>query len=156
MLLIEDKREGYVVSKNNYKGWVTAILKGARSTYTNYTFEQIQADTPDDELEVIYDFDVYYEKYHKPYELSLQKEWKEITEEQYYEMLECLPPWRWRKIDSNISCFAVSECYTMSLHSFCLEVTTEEGLKYFSALRSIYTSDESIANNFKQQYYGNN
>lgn len=152
MLLIEDKREGFVVSKNNYTGWTHSIMCGTKSIYSKLTFEEIQAKNPEEELEVIYSFDEYYDRYAKPYELRLQEEWQEISEDFYYEALECLPPRRWRKIASDIECFACSECYTMSLHSFYLNVTTPDGPKYYSALRSIFEKDETIAENFQKQF----
>lgn len=86
-------------------------------------------------------FDDYYQNYEKPYLESLQKPFQEITEEKYYDLLECLPPKRWTQDDSTgINFFFLSEAYTSHLHS-C--VVRYEG-KYYVALRSILDSTKKI------------
>lgn len=111
-LLIEDKRVQYVVDKNNFKGYAKTTLRGAKCPYTGKSDKDFL-----NEGFLVYDsWDKFYYKFLVPYLQSLQGEWKEISEDDYYEMLECLPPTRWREIAEGISCFACSEALTYYLH----------------------------------------
>lgn len=48
---------------------------------------------------------------------SLVTGWEGITEERWYEMLEVLPPMKWRDIGHKVNCFFVCEAYFATLHS---------------------------------------
>ena len=150
MLLIENKVQSVVVSRINYQGYIKSSLVGGVSLYTGKNLKQMREEEPEEDYEEI-SYDELYEKYTKPYLDSLQKPWNEITEDYWWEMLECLPPLRWRDISIGVNCFAISEAYTCSLHSHFLKVNINGEKKYYSALRSIYDSDEKILKDFKKQ-----
>ena len=82
------------------------------------------------------------------YKDSLCWNWEAISEEAYYNLLECVPPKRWRNIptvDSKlINVFAVGECYTLDLHTHCVLF---EG-RHFKALAPIGVDDITLANKF--------
>ena len=141
MLLIEDKRERYVVDKNNFRGSVRSILYGQKCPYSGKTEQNYLS-----QGYVIYDsWDIFYDEMIQPYLLSLQEPWVEISEERYDNMLNCLPPMRWRDIASGINCFAICEALTYDLHSFYLRVTNGKFIKYYTAVRRIREKDSVIA-----------
>lgn len=82
-----------------------------------------------------------YEDYFEPYNKSLQKPFKEITEESFYESFNCLPPMRCTQINDGFL-FFVSECYTADLYDCCIKYKG----KYFSALRSKFAKIEDLIN----------
>jgi hypothetical protein len=75
------------------------------------------------------------------YEQSLCKPFEEITEEKYWDLLECLPPERY-----NGNSFFMSECYYGTLYRFCFRLNG----KYYSALRSIFLTNEEISAQIKE------
>lgn len=76
----------------------------------------------------------------KEYTEKLCGDWTEITEEQYEEMLNVLPPLYWYS-----GGFFISEAYYGTLHTFCQKY---EG-KYYESLQSIFTSREKIIESLK-------
>lgn len=84
---------------------------------------------------------------------SLCESWEPITEDEYYDLLECVPPKRWRNIDTGINVFAVGECYTMDLYTHCIYDKTLN--KYFKALRPIGSTDIHLLNDY-QGFINNN
>ena len=71
---------------------------------------------------------------------SLIDDFKEITEEKFYDLLECLPPKRWHTHEK-VEIFFICEAYTADLHTCCVSYKG----KHFSALRSIREESQSIA-----------
>lgn len=141
MLLIEDKRERYVVDEKNFKGSVVSILYGTGCPYSGNT----ESYYLEKGFKIYETFESFYKEIYEPFLLSLQEEWKEISEEKYYEMLECLPPLRWRDIASGINCFAICEAFSNNLHSFYIRVTNGKFIKYYTAVRRITEKDSVIA-----------
>lgn len=93
------------------------------------------------------DWDVFYKDWYEPYLIGLQKDWEEITEERYWEMLEVLPPVRWTQ--GIISFFFISEAYTANLHSCIIkDATDKNNPKYYEALRGIDTPAEKLVKNY--------
>jgi len=138
----------YVIEKDNFQGSiVTSLNKEGRSYYTGKTIEEMQQGyeseliaVNDEELDLVI----------KEYENSLQKEWQEISEEEYFDALECLPPMNWRTIEPGVNVFCISEGYYGSLHSHFLKLSNKEGVKYYSALRCVYTTtNEQILEQIK-------
>lgn len=83
------------------------------------------------------------------YRGSLCGKWKEITDDRYEYLLECVPPKRWRDIkdiNKTINVFAVGECYTMDLYAHCIK----DGNKYYSALMPISSSNETILKSYNE------
>jgi hypothetical protein len=70
------------------------------------------------------------------------KPWREITEEQYYDSLECLPPCKWHDLNNRFNSFFISEAWTADLHSFCIK--DRKTGKYYSATRSRFISDSDL------------
>lgn len=97
-------------------------------------------------------WDSFYEIYDKPYHEKLgSKPFKEISEEKYWEMLECLPPMRWHDAAVGVNVFFISEAYTAYLHD-CFICLTKGGVKkYYVALRSKFSRDEDLLNDLKKQ-----
>ena len=93
------------------------------------------------------DFDV---RYNEPYLLSLQGAWKEISEEKYQDMMECLPPKRWKDLSERINLFFVGECYTATLYTACIHDRATD--RFYSALRSICTSGDDLLTDFLTQF----
>lgn len=67
--------------------------------------------------------------------------WEEITEEEYFEKLECLPPEKWCKC-KGFEIFRMCEYYTGDITGHYVKA----GDKYFTALRRTSTDYEVIAN----------
>lgn len=68
-------------------------------------------------------------------------DWVEITKDRFWEMLEVLPPKRWRT-HKGVEMFAISEFTTGALTGFFARL----GDRYFEATRDYFTStDEQIA-----------
>lgn len=78
-----------------------------------------------------------------------QDNWKEISEEKYFDALECLPPMNWRTIVPGVNIFCISEAFTSHLHSHYLKLTNSEGAKYYTAIRSRFITNEEILNQIK-------
>lgn len=137
----------YVIEKDNFQGFIiTSLNEEGKSFYTGKTVEEMQPEykgelilLDDQELDIIIE----------EYENSLQKDWTEISEEEYFDALECLPPMNWRTIVPGVNIFCISEGYYGSLHSHFLKLSNLEGTKYYSALRCIYTTNDQILNQIK-------
>ncbi len=78
---------------------------------------------------------------------GMKTKFSEVTEAQYYDALECLPPMRWRDISAGLNAFFISEAYTADLHScFIADRTTG---KYYAATRSKFETNEELVSIFK-------
>lgn len=111
---------------------------------TETTFEDYKKQKGNENLKVITDdeLDLLLNEHRK----NLCESWTEITEKQYYDMLECVPPLRWRDIDKGINVFAVGECFTMDLYTHCIHDRVKN--KYYSALRPIRSTDIFLLNDY--------
>lgn len=137
----------YVIEKNNFQGHViTSLNNEGKSFYTGKTLAEMQLDY-ENELITITDeeLDLYLENYYN----SLQDNWKEISEDDYYDALECLPPMNWRTIVPGVNVFCISEAFTSHLHSHYLKLTNSEGAKYYTAIRSRFITNDEILNQIK-------
>lgn len=119
--------------------------------YTEMTFAEYKKSNPNKEYTTPMLWEDYYENIEKPYLKNLCGEWKETTEERYWDMLECLPPMKWHDIQSGINMFFVSECYSGDLYTCCLRLTNNGTKKYYSALRSKYITDSEVLTELKNQ-----
>lgn len=72
---------------------------------------------------------------------SLITEFKEITEDRYFDLLECLPPLKHHTY-RGAEIFFISEALTGNLHTCCVGINN----KYYSATRKRNESSESITN----------
>lgn len=76
------------------------------------------------------------------HEKTLQGKFTEVTEAQYWEALECLPPCKWHDLNSRFNSFYISEAMTGVLHSFYIH--DKKTNKYYSALRSKFITDTEL------------
>ncbi len=86
-------------------------------------------------------FDYYYENYLLPYQESLKWKFSEISEDEYHEMLNCLPPLKWHNFN-DLNIFFISEAFTADIHSMYV---IYKG-KYYTCNASIYETDIRIEN----------
>lgn len=137
----------YVIEKDNFQGFIiTSLNEEGKSFYTGKTVEEMQPEYKG-ELIVFTDkeLDLYLDNYYK----SLQGDWAEIGEEEYFDALECLPPMNWRTITPGVNVFCISEAFTSHLHSHFLKLTNSEGVKYYTAMRSRFITNDQILNQIK-------
>ena len=122
----------YVVNPGKFNGAIAAILIDGKSPYTGKTEKDFIAEGFDviDESE--------YEKRNAEYENSLCNQWKEITEDEYENALNVLPPEKWR--DGG---FFSSEHYTGSITAFYQRFNG----KFYTSLQSTYTPRAVILEN---------
>lgn len=109
----------------------------------NFTLEEYKTFKNNPNL-IAVPFDEFNTKVLIPYHESLCGEFTEITEEKYWDALECLPPMKWHDLDSNFNVFFISEAYTASIHS-CF-IKDKKNKKYYTAMRDIFISDEVLLN----------
>lgn len=93
------------------------------------------------------DVDTFRAEYFEPYLKRMQGPWVEITEEQFEQALNCLPPKKWKQ--GPIEHFFIGECTTYTLYG-CY-VSHKASGKYYSALRDIYLTSEEIIQDFLNQ-----
>jgi hypothetical protein len=84
----------------------------------------------------------FYDRFYEPYLKSIQKPFKQTTEDDFYEMLEVLPPKRWTRDEKGNQFFFAGECTTADLYSCYVKLNGT----YYCALRSIHTKSEDLFN----------
>lgn len=89
-------------------------------------------------------WEAFEQEYYAPYLSSLCQPFQECTEEHWWNMLECLPPVRWTRIEGG-EYFFISEAYTANIHA-CL---VKYNGKYYEAQRALTTTTEDIVNEIK-------
>lgn len=143
----------YIIDPTNFKGSVVNTMSappGATPTHVDYmgkptTFEEYKKEKGNENL-IALTWEDFERDYYKPYLDGLQKPFKEITEENWNEMLEVLPPQRWTKIDGG-SFFFIEEATTANLHD-CF--VAYKG-KHYSALRPIRIKTEELITQIQEQ-----
>lgn len=136
----------YILDPTSFSGRIVNTMKAApddyqqsKVDYTEETFEQYNARKGGNLIAI--PFEQFYEQFQKPYLTSLCGDFKETTEEAYWDALECLPPMRFTQQGSN-TFFFISEAYTDSLHSCYVKL----GNSYYSALRCRFTPADQLFN----------
>ncbi len=81
-------------------------------------------------------------KLYEEYEQSLQGDWREVSQEDWYDALECLPPCRWHDLDTRFNSFYVSEAYSGRLHSYYIKDKAKG--KFYTALRFKFITDGEL------------
>lgn len=131
----------FVINPIGFRGWmVTSMSNGIHNDYyEGETLEMLRIRCRAPWLIAVTweEFCTMTDKYHA----SLQGPFEEITEDQYWDWLGCVPPKRHRN-----GSFFVGECYSGSLYRFCFEL---DG-KYYSALRDIKLTDEELCKQRRQ------
>lgn len=127
----------WVVDPTNFKGYaITSMHDGIHNDYEQgETLEELRIRENNPNLNAVSWSEV--EALMDKYENDLQTEFEEMTEERYDDLLNCLPPARWKGTR-----FFISEGYSGSLHQMCFQL---ENKKYYGALRSIRLSDAEIS-----------
>ena len=111
----------YVINPDNFEGYIKTTLNNeGKSFYTGLTVEEMSINDGVNYIVINeQELDLYLEDYYK----SLQNEWVEISENNYNEMLNCLPPMNWHNITAGVNVFCISEATTAHLHSHYLKLT---------------------------------
>lgn len=126
--MIKDK----LVIEKNYNGMVKTAIRDGKCLYygrpEEYFLENGYLIVTEEEFEPI----------HEKYLNDLCNKWKEVSEDQFEDALNVLPPMRWRN-----GGFYMSERYTGDVSSFYQEIN---GKYYTSLQRLSYDRDEVIIN----------
>lgn len=114
----------YIIDPTNFKGHVENTMPLVNADEINNTVVHYSKDVTFEEYNkqhngklIALPWDEFNEKYYQPYLQSLQKPFVEITEERYYDLLECLPPQGWRDLNNEWNVFYIMEAYTANLHT---------------------------------------
>ena len=130
----------YVVDPTNYTGGIiTSMPDGVHCYYYGRTIEELRIEENNPNLQVVtnrelYELDVAFKK-------SLQGPFEEITEEEYYYHIGCVPP-----IFRKGFGFFVSEPFYQPIHRFCFCTKT----KFYSGLRSLHITNEELSAQIKE------
>lgn len=128
-----------VVDTKNFKGNVEAILSDGISLYTNQSRQQFI-----DEGFSIMSWDEYGVLIND-YIDSLCGNWKEITEEEFDDYLNCLPPLKW--YDGG---FFISEMYMADSSTFCQKF----GGRFYTSLQRLSTGRPNILESLREYVEG--
>ena len=120
------------------------ILNKSMVRYSNMNFEQYNQEHNNKLIAL--EYPEFNEKYWEPYYKSLQKDFEEMTEDEYDDYLGVIPPKRWHKLSPNLEMFFVGECYTADLYRCCIKQLSTN--KFFTARRPIGMPDADILNSF--------
>lgn len=126
----------YVIDTNRkFDGCVhTSMTDGVHSDYGGGTLEELQARNPKANFKLVDPDEV--NKMCDQYILELTSEpFTEITEERYWDMMECVPPARQGR-----NWFFIGEAFNFDVHLFCFT----DGERYFSGHRRVSMPKEQI------------
>lgn len=124
----------YVIDSRYFDGTcLTSMSDGFHNDYGGETIEELRIRENNPYLKAVTPSDI--DKKLRLYNQSLSEPFKEITEEDYYELLDVLPPLRMRQ-----NLFFVGEPYYGNMYSFCF---TRQG-RYFKGLRSVLTPQSEL------------
>lgn len=124
----------YVIDSRYFDGTcLTSMSDGFHNDYGGETIEELRIRENNPYLKAVTPSDI--DKKLRLYNQSLSEPFKEITEEDYYDLLDVLPPLRMRQ-----NSFFVGEPYYGNMYSFCF---TRQG-RYFKGLRSILTPQSEL------------
>jgi hypothetical protein len=88
---------------------------------------------------IVLDWQTLQDEWLMPYLESRETDWKEVTEDCYYKMLNVMPPARFESY-GEYEIFMVGEAWSHNIHSCYIW----KGGKYYNALRMMSRSSESI------------
>ena len=124
----------YVIDSRYFDGTcLTSMSDGFHNDYGGETIEELRIRENNPYLKAVTPSDI--DKKLRLYNQSLSEPFKEITEEDYYDLLDVLPPLRMRQ-----NSFFVGEPYYGNMYSFCF---TSQG-RYFKGLRSVLTPQSEL------------
>lgn len=103
-----------------FRGIASVLLDNGKVAYTDKTFAEYEAESPNPlALVTEAEIDQLIEKYHA----SLITKPEPITQERFWDLLECLPPCRWCTV-GGVELFHVSERLTGNLVTWCARIGT--------------------------------
>lgn len=124
----------YVIDSRYFDGTcLTSMSDGFHNDYGGETIEELRIRENNPYLKAVTPSVM--DKKLRLYHQSLSEPFKEITKEDYYDLLDILPPLRMRQ-----NSFFVGEPYYGNMYSFCF---TRQG-RYFKGLRSILTPQSEL------------
>ena len=124
----------YVIDSRYFDGTcLTSMSDGFHNDYGGETIEELRIRENNPYLKAVTPSDI--DKKLRLYHKSLSEPFKEITEEDYYDLLDVLTPLRMRQ-----NSFFVGEPYYGNMYSFCF---TRQG-RYFKGLRSVLTPQSEL------------
>lgn len=124
----------YVIDSRYFDGTcLTSMSDGFHNDYGGETIEELRIRENNPYLKAVTPSVM--DKKLRLYHQSLSEPFKEITKEDYYDLLDVLPPLRMRQ-----NSFFVGEPYYGNMYSFCF---TRQG-RYFKGLRSILTPQSEL------------
>ena len=124
----------YVIDSRYFNGTcLTSMSDGFHNDYGGETVEELRIRENNPYLKAVTPSEM--DKKLRLYHQSLSEPFKEITKEDYYDLLDVLPPLRMRQ-----NSFFVGEPYYGNMYSFCF---TRQG-RYFKGLRSVLTPQSEL------------
>lgn len=124
----------YVIDSRYFDGTcLTSMSDGFHNDYGGETIEELRIRENNPYLKAVTPSDI--DKKLRLYNQSLSEPFKEITGEDYYDLLDVLPPLRMKQ-----NSFFVGEPYYGNMYSFCF---TRQG-RYFKGLRSVLTPQSEL------------
>ena len=124
----------YVIDSRYFDGTcLTSMSDGFHNDYGGETVEELRIRENNPYLKAVTPSEM--DKKLRLYHQSLSEPFKEITKEDYYDLLDVLPPLRMRQ-----NSFFVGEPYYGNMYSFCF---TRQG-RYFKGLRSVLTPQSEL------------
>lgn len=138
----------YILDPANFRGTVYSLLRNGVVEFTDgLTLDQYREKKGLPGL-VAMPWDVYYKFLCDWQEKNVITPFTEISEEFYYEALECLPPLRWHDLAPDVNVFFCSEMTTGTITACYIK---HQG-RYFSALKHLHLSDPELLNSFLKDY----
>lgn len=125
--------------KGNAKTYFKSENEIAYSPFTN--FKDYQKANPDLNLK-----EVTQKEFQELVNAYFQTDWAEITVDEYWRMLEVLPPEKWHDIAAKLNIFFCMEALAYTFHGCYLHDAKEE--KYFTATKDINSSDADLLESY--------
>ena len=139
---MKNARPGFVIDPYRFDGsFLTSMSDGIHCDYTHKTLEELRAGEDNPRLVT-----VSRNTADKMFRIHLKSKclpFKEITESQYYENMDMLPPIRHTR-----NFFFIGEPCFRDLYTFCFHV---EG-RYFTGLRSVTTPRKELERQMEGHY----
>ena len=128
-------KEKLVVDLKNYRGFVQTVLRNGKCIYhgkpESYYVDKGYLIVTEEEFEPI----------HEKYLNDMCGDWKEITEENFEDALNVLPPMRWEN-----GGFFMSERYTGDVTAFYQQI----GNKYYTSYQRLSYKRDDILENLRE------
>lgn len=130
----------YIIDSRYYDGaCITSMRDDVHGDYYGETLEELRLRYNNPYLVAVSPRRVYHLE--ERYERALAQPFSEITEERYWDLLDCVPPKRQHR-----NWFFVGECHSGTLHALCFRL----GNRYYTGLRSLSLSDDDICRQIKE------